>query len=821
MEVVLLALVCLSPWAYGAINPEFELVLYAGVALMLVLWGLRMLLEGHFSWQRCPVAVCLAVLILLGIWQSVPWPPAVLKTLSPATSELYARFLPAQPERIDGATVAESDASRPGSTLSLYPGATRSELTRLLAVFLVFVLVRNNLTSVPALKRLSVVALVNGTLLALFALAQRFTSPPHLIYWSHPTPGGVFGPFICRNHYPYYLNLCLGLGLGLLLSARPTPSLSSPRFLGESWHYWLRHPHLLWTSGALVVMIVSIILSLSRGGFVALGGGLVVCLMLYLGQGRRLAVLGTALFLAFLTLALLAWLGFRIGETRLATLWRGEAWRDSRFGLHARVLPLAWEFPIWGTGLGTFRHVEPLSRGPEDDPNVTCEHAENEYLETLIEGGILQLALGLTAIGYLFRQGFRALRQGRSSSTGGLALGLLFGFTTVLIHNLCDFGLHVPAIALLATVCAAHLCALGDAAGIPGPDPTTGKPLTAPDGAVVFRGFGLAPVAGALTALALGLILLAEGWRSAHAEVLRLDAVRAQQAPDTPDRERTIRRLEEAVRWTPENASLHVALAEAHFERYQAERARDPEGLSNSQALVTALRHYLIARDLCPLLSKPQVRLAALVDRLDHADSRTVYLERAKHLRPADPELWYLAGRQELADGQPERAWQSWRRSLTFSDRYLADILRLSARHLDTQSLIAQVLPDRADILWTASQHPSAGSPQERLPFLEKAAHLLQQADSLGAHDQYLQARVYRELNRPAEAIESYRKALQHEPQQSQWRYELAELLFRQRLLPEAQRELSMVLRQQPDHGPARNLQQRIADEAGTSTPRP
>src|SRR5205085_2329291 len=105
-----------------------------------------------------------------------------------------------------------------GSTISFFPGATNRQVLHLLAVFLVFAMVRNNLVSPAALRRLCVVCLINGSGLSLFALVQFFTSPHNTLYWSYPSRGQVFGPFICRNHFPYYVNLCIGLGTGLLLS---------------------------------------------------------------------------------------------------------------------------------------------------------------------------------------------------------------------------------------------------------------------------------------------------------------------------------------------------------------------------------------------------------------------------------------------------------------------------------------------------------------------------------------------------------------------------------------------------------------------------
>src|SRR5207248_4685200 len=98
-----------------------------------------------------------------------------------------------------------------------------------------------------------------------------------------------------------------------------------------------------------------------------------------------------------------------------------------------------------------------------------------------------------------------------------------------------------------------------------------------------------------------------------------------------------------ALAWAPAAVALspvHPALAGTPF-WLGADVAREEflrveeERLARRHALA-ALRHYLQARDACPLMGKPNVRLAANINRLDRAESASAYLERAKFLVPAD-----------------------------------------------------------------------------------------------------------------------------------------------------------------------------------------
>ena len=49
MECLVLVLVFACPWPFASAHPYAELVLLAGIAALLVLWSLRMLLEGRLG----------------------------------------------------------------------------------------------------------------------------------------------------------------------------------------------------------------------------------------------------------------------------------------------------------------------------------------------------------------------------------------------------------------------------------------------------------------------------------------------------------------------------------------------------------------------------------------------------------------------------------------------------------------------------------------------------------------------------------------------------------------------------------------------------
>src|SRR5262249_51399257 len=161
---------------------------------------------------------------------------------------------------------------------------------------------------------------------------------------------------------------------------------------------------------------------------------------------------------------------------------------------------VAGDFPLTGTGNGTFQYVEPLHRRGDRARDVVYDHAHNDYLEAPVEGGVVPLALGLLAGRPPFSSRLPAPRPparpppggappaGRRA--GGPALGPPFASTPAALHSFGDFPLPPPAIAFFVPVLCAPLAALGGA--------------EAPPESAAFRLGGPAPAVGAVTLAALG-----------------------------------------------------------------------------------------------------------------------------------------------------------------------------------------------------------------------------------------------------------------------------------------------------------------------------
>ena len=321
-EVVLLILIVISPWPFASNEPPFESALTGGVLLLTALWAAHAALTTRFALRFDIMSLCLLGMTLWSAFQLLPLPESVVGVISPTRLEWHQTLLPEQAELLPGETTS---VARPSTLpLSIDPSATYTFLMRVLGLLLIYLTARNWLATRASFSRLAWVLTGTGVALAVFALYQLISSTSNLVYWSVEVEGSVFGPFICRNHYPAYMALCAGMALGLLIprAAKPKDADDPPAAQGQivSALFSLRG---LGLAAAAGLMIVSIAFSMSRSGFLAVVfAGIGSWLLSRVGRSSRPSwvswiVIGTV---SLAGLAVASGFGTMMIEQRLATV---------------------------------------------------------------------------------------------------------------------------------------------------------------------------------------------------------------------------------------------------------------------------------------------------------------------------------------------------------------------------------------------------------------------------------------------------------------------------------------------------------------------
>jgi tetratricopeptide (TPR) repeat protein len=265
-------------------------------------------------------------------------------------------------------------------------------------------------------------------------------------YFGAPAPRG----FINSDHFSAYLGMIIPLSLGFLLvpslSSDTRPSAKPPR---KETTYDLR---LLLFFFALI-MSAALFFTMSRGGmfsFIAalLFIALLVCTRRSIKK-KGWIILAIAVFIIFV----IAWLGATPVVERILSVKAEIASRyfGGRLPIWQRTLSIIRDYPIFGTGLGTFNYIFPKYQ-PLAIINKHYTYAHSDFLELLSEIGIigfsLVVACGLWTVVYLFRR----FRQRHDPWVVGMSLCVFGSLVAIFLHSFIDFNLHIPANAVLLTV---------------------------------------------------------------------------------------------------------------------------------------------------------------------------------------------------------------------------------------------------------------------------------------------------------------------------------------------------------------------------------
>ena len=317
--------------------------------------------------------------------------------------------------------------------LSAYGYITKYEALQYVSYGIVLLIAAECAREEGARKIFGLAMVVFGACYAFFALAQELTSNGK-IFWMHSPQfhGSIYGSYVNHDHYA-----------GLMEMLVPIP------FVLSMGHLFRGGKRALVASCA-VLMAVTIFLSGSRGGMLAFVFEMVLFAALTVGKKRNPRIaLGTMAVCVFI-LALLIFLG-RGGQV-LGRL--GDLSPGIRLDITKDSLRMFSHRPVWGWGLGTFPTVYPSYRSFYT--NLFVNEAHNDYVQLLVETGLLGFGLMLWFVARLYRYGLPTSRRWEFQWDGAVSLAALLGCTGILLHSFVDFNLQIPANAALFYV----LCGL-------------------------------------------------------------------------------------------------------------------------------------------------------------------------------------------------------------------------------------------------------------------------------------------------------------------------------------------------------------------------
>ncbi len=455
----LLLLLLWVPLPLGS-NRTWALGILIGWSIVLLLgtvWTWRAHLDAgferltHFRWP----------LVLLGTFAALVW----LQTI--VLPNEWVAFISPEAWRVEQGVAA--------SRLSLDVHQTRIYAALSFAYFSCFVVTLLVVRNAARLDWLAQFLVWAGLLQAVIGVLLFSAGATYSIFFFDVLHSRVKGTFGYHNHFAGYMELCLSVGIGLMLARLGTEKLPP-----GGWRHKLALVLGFVLSSKmrlrmmLVVLVIALVLTRSRMGNGGFFVAMLVVGLIAIVLSRRAAHATVALIISLIVIDVLVvgtWIGLekvveRVQNTTLTTqpavqptdqpvaqpAARSGASEESmelRQDAARHGFNLVRDFPLLGTGGGTFYNAYIRYRTPREG---YFDHAHNDYVELAADYGLVGLGLLGGFVLLTMATCLKVLRKRHSSLPRGIAFGVLMAIVALAIHSTVDFNLQLPANALTLVV---------------------------------------------------------------------------------------------------------------------------------------------------------------------------------------------------------------------------------------------------------------------------------------------------------------------------------------------------------------------------------
>ena len=418
-----------------------SLVLLRPFAILCLACGLFWISPDHWRAYRLPLALMGALIALLAL-HLVPLPPVVWSSLPGREIAVSASAL------VDAESVWRPLAMVPYRAWNAFYAMLVPAAALVLAVQLREDQQQRILYLIMALIALS----------AILGIAQAVSGHNSALFFYRVTnPGSAVGLFANKNHQAAALCMLLPM-LALAGSRAKGTARTTGRFA---------------SAGAALLVFTLILATGSRAGVVfailALAGSWLVISgrpqMIAARTHKKARVVPLALAAA----ALVACASLAIIFSRASALDRivaSDTVEEGRFEVWRVTAEFLPYYQPFGAGFGSFVEVFQIHEPNSMLATKYWNHAHNDWLEWLLEGGV-PVALLLIAALFGFVRAFMRLRSRLHGGQFAVQLGMAGAVALIILFlwSLVDYPLRTPALACLAAVATAWMAAPGKDAG--------------------------------------------------------------------------------------------------------------------------------------------------------------------------------------------------------------------------------------------------------------------------------------------------------------------------------------------------------------------
>ncbi|RWX49454.1 O-antigen ligase, partial [Candidatus Electrothrix communis] len=719
---------------------------------------------------RVPGFLPLLLLLAWIFFQTLPLPLPVVRVLAPNIFQAYQPVL-------DLPGLRSLDNWIP---LTVNRKATLLEAFRVSSYAFFYLVTAQLLTSSRRLLRTIKFVCGLALCIAFLSVIQRITAPDTLFWLRKLTEGKTaFGPWVYKNHYAGFMVMLCPLVLAQFLIHRP--SLDHFDTIREKILAFFSEnratEHLFWGFGSIVILS-SVFLTQSRGGILSIICGVLLFFLLLSRQQERSGKLPLLLLLTGLVIVV-GWYSWEPILERFSSIidsGNGEI-KDDRLLVWADALKIITAFPFTGSGFGTFVDIFPGYKTLPDD--LLYEHAHNDFLELLADGGLLAGGLGIWFIMSVLKAGYGQIRLRKDKVSVLLATGAFSGLAGILVYSIVDFNLHNGANGLYFAFFCGLLISAGNTRRYYQNSPTLLVPVTS---SLRMRGAAFV----ALLVFFCGTIFFHERISLAerYYQQARLVSSRAKMR-SVVKIEKMVGLLEEANTTDPLTGLYAYALA-------------NMRGLQQRHEEAVSLSSEAVMRE--PMNFAYLQQLGHLITLAD--PSRAQQLLETGYRRANQKSLSFQTWAEfELSHYPRKQGLKRLRKELELDSRLLRPLYPLLSKYRLDQQEVAAVLPERTSA-WIGfwDQMKREGGIEEYDFFLEHSLDFIDNEPKVSSRYFSEVARYYRTEKKEARAEEVLRLGIRHLPSYAPFHILLGEIYLKRGDKDQAMKEYEQALLLDPEN---------------------
>ena len=438
VELTLALAIIGAALAFGGVQPITYSLMEVALFLVLLMLLLKQTREGRIS---LPLPLWPVLFGLLIVLQVIPLPARFIVALSPA-------------RQLAPHLAGLSDGKWIWTTLSVSPHDTELALLKFLAYLSAFLLAAYLFDSRKGKSTLLRALILLGCFEAVYGIVQYLTGWQKIFtYTKEFDLKEATGTYINRNDFAGLLEMILPFVLGLSFYSFQIWSEHRQAGLGRraSADRSSAGVRSIFYLFLMVIMVVAVTFSRSRGGILAAAFSIVFIVILAQVKAKRKTwMLGFFLFLLCIV-GYGLWIGLDPVLARFEKMREpGDLQLEGRVVIWKDAIRLIRDYPLIGTGLGTFGTA--IRRYQTGFVDLNLGHAHNDYLEFASDTGLLGAALLFLPILYLFFKMIMGFLDDTRSFRRSVTLGCIGSILALLIHSVTDFNLQIPANALIFAV---------------------------------------------------------------------------------------------------------------------------------------------------------------------------------------------------------------------------------------------------------------------------------------------------------------------------------------------------------------------------------